>query len=57
MRPVTREVVTTQFYLPDHADNSRDWLYRHVTSEMLERVTMRFENTGHYPRTNLDIVI
>jgi protocatechuate 3,4-dioxygenase beta subunit len=52
-----RERLTTQFYLPDHPDNSRDWLYRRVPSEMRERVTMRFEDTADLPRANLDIVI
>jgi len=52
-----RERLTTQFYLPDHAGNSRDWLYQHVPSEMRERVTMHFHNTGHFPLANLDIVI
>jgi protocatechuate 3,4-dioxygenase beta subunit len=52
-----RERLTTQFYLPDHPGNSRDWLYRKVPREMLEQVTMRFEDRGQLPQANLDIVI
>jgi protocatechuate 3,4-dioxygenase beta subunit len=51
------ERLTTQFYLPDHPDNARDWLYRRVPVELREKVTMRFQDTGDLPRANLDIVI
>ncbi|MCP4767084.1 MAG: protocatechuate 3,4-dioxygenase [Gammaproteobacteria bacterium] len=52
-----RERLTTQFYLPEHPGNSRDWLYRHVPTEMRERVTMHFHDTSYLPQANLDIVI
>jgi protocatechuate 3,4-dioxygenase beta subunit len=51
------ERLTTQFYLPDHPGNARDWLYRHVPAQSRERVTMRFEVTDDWPRAMLDIVV
>jgi protocatechuate 3,4-dioxygenase beta subunit len=52
-----RERLTTQFYLPDHPGNARDWLYRRVPVDMRERVTMRFANTAMGPRATLDIIV
>jgi protocatechuate 3,4-dioxygenase beta subunit len=52
-----RERLTTQFYLPDHPGNARDWLYRGVPANRRERVTMRFEATADWPRAMLDIVV
>ena len=52
-----RERLTTQFYLPDHPDNKKDWLYRRVPKAKRELVTMYFNATQAVPRANLDIVI
>ena len=52
-----RERLTTQFYLPDHPGNSRDWLYRQVKPAQREQVTMRFEPAADWPRALLDIII
>ena len=52
-----RERLTTQFYLPDHPGNARDWLYRGVPASRRERVTMRFEATADWPWAMLDIVV
>ena len=52
-----RERLTTQFYLPDHPQNARDWLYRRVPENRREQVTMRFEQTAELPRAILDIVV
>ncbi|HEY5739677.1 MAG TPA: protocatechuate 3,4-dioxygenase [Gammaproteobacteria bacterium] len=52
-----RERLTTQFYLPDHPGNDRDWLYRRVPAELRETVTMRFAAGGNEPEASLDIVI
>ena len=51
------ERLTTQFYLPDHPGNARDWLYRRVPASRRERVTMHFEATDDWPRAMLDIVV
>jgi protocatechuate 3,4-dioxygenase beta subunit len=52
-----RERLTTQFYLPDHPGNARDWLYGRIDPALRERVTMRFDNTGQEPEAMLDIVV
>lgn len=52
-----RERLTTQFYLPDHADNARDWLYQRIPLEQRERVTMRFVEGKNEPEAMLDLVI
>jgi protocatechuate 3,4-dioxygenase beta subunit len=52
-----RERLTTQFYLPDHPDNARDWLYRRIPESRLDNVTMNFVTGGTEPEADLDIVI
>lgn len=52
-----RERLTTQFYLPDHPANARDWLYQRVPAERREQVTMRFQPTSGLPRAELDIIV
>ncbi len=52
-----RDVLTTQFYLPDHPDNAGDWLYQRIPPNRREAVTMYFEERGGEPRANLDIVV
>ena len=52
-----QERLTTQFYLPDHPGNARDWLYRRIPTSRLDSVTMRFVAAGGEPEANLDIVI
>jgi len=52
-----RERLTTQFYLPDHPGNKKDWLYQRVPEDKRELVTMNFVPAGQAPRATLDIVI
>ena len=52
-----RERLTTQFYLPDHPGNKKDWLYQRVPQAKRELVTMNFAPAGQVPRATLDIVI
>ena len=51
-----RERLTTQFYLPDHPGNARDWLYRRIPEAERDLVTMRFAGSGE-PEASLDLVI
>lgn len=52
-----RERLTTQFYLPDHPQNARDWLYNRIPRDRLEQVTLRFGGADPEPLARLDIVI
>ena len=52
-----RERLTTQFYLADHPQNMRDWLYRRIAREQLERVSMRFQQSAGLPLARIDIVV
>ena len=52
-----RERLTTQFYLPDHPDNARDWLYRRIPADQRDRVTLYFEDNGAEPEARLDLVV
>ena len=52
-----RERLTTQFYLPDHPQNARDWLYNRIPPDRREQVTLRFAGAGPEPLARLDIVI
>ncbi|MFT5657165.1 MAG: protocatechuate 3,4-dioxygenase beta subunit [Gammaproteobacteria bacterium] len=52
-----RQQLTTQFYLPDHPDNKRDWLYRQIPQAKRELVTLNFKSTQSEPLAILDIII
>jgi len=52
-----RERLTTQFYLPDHPGNARDWLYQRIDPALRERVTLRFASGVDSPRARLDIIV
>jgi len=52
-----QERLTTQFYLPDHAGNARDWLYQRIEPSLREKVTLRFANAALGPEATLDIVV
>lgn len=52
-----RERLTTQFYLPDHPHNARDWLYKRIPADRREQVTLRFAAADPEPLARLDIVI
>jgi protocatechuate 3,4-dioxygenase, beta subunit len=52
-----RERLTTQFYLPDHPGNARDWLYQRIDPALREHVTLRFANTAIGPMATLDIIV
>ena len=52
-----RERLTTQFYLPDHPDNARDWLYQRIPQNQRELVTMRFAPTEPEPTARIDLII
>lgn len=52
-----RERLTTQFYLPDHPHNDRDWLYQRIPVDLRERVTLHFNPGDAEPAAELDLVI
>ncbi|MDJ0776896.1 MAG: protocatechuate 3,4-dioxygenase [Gammaproteobacteria bacterium] len=56
-----RERLTTQFYLPDHPDNARDFLYRRIPAALRESVTMHFRPAQSTalaePVAELDIIV
>lgn len=52
-----RDRLTTQFYLPDHPGNQRDWLYGRIPEDKRELVTMHFKKTDAEPTAILNIVV
>jgi len=52
-----RERLTTQFYLPDHPGNERDWLYRRIPKSQRDLVTMHFIASGDEPEATVDLVV
>lgn len=53
-----RDLLTTQFYLPDHPDNANDWLYQRVPADRRGLVTMDFRPSGDAePLATLDLVV
>ena len=52
-----RERLTTQFYLPDHPDNARDFLYRRIPGHRRAQVTMHFRAADPEPVAELDIIV
>ena len=51
------EILTTQLYLPDHADNKRDWLYQNIPSSKRDLVTMNFKTGPQEPEAIVDLLI
>jgi protocatechuate 3,4-dioxygenase beta subunit len=49
--------LTTQFYLANHKQNHRDWLFRNTPENLRERIMMEFEVVESLPRAVVDIVI
>lgn len=52
-----RDRLTTQFYLPGHPDNKRDWLYQRIPENKRDLVTLYFKNSDPEPIANVDLVI
>ena len=52
-----RDRLTTQFYLPDHPHNQRDWLYRNVPEDKRDQVTMVFKKSDAEPVATVDLVV
>ncbi|MDH3388178.1 MAG: protocatechuate 3,4-dioxygenase [Gammaproteobacteria bacterium] len=52
-----RERLTTQFYLPDHPGNARDWLYQRIPAAQRELVTMKFNPAQGEPTAIVDLVV
>lgn len=52
-----RERLTTQLYLPDHPDNTTDWLYQRIPEKQRELVTMFFDINDHEPLAEINLVI
>ena len=52
-----QERLTTQFYLAQHPQNSRDWLYRRIPRERLPQVSLRLQATADLPLARLDIIV
>lgn len=52
-----REILTTQFYLADHPDNTRDRLFNRMSVAARAQVLMRFTAGPDAPETTVDIVV
>ena len=52
-----RELLTTQFYLADHPQNPRDFLFRRMTEEQALAVSMRLVDPGGGAEATVDIVV
>jgi len=51
------ELLTTQFYLAGHADNDADFLYRRMSSEQADRVSMKLDRTNGMLSTTVNVVV
>ena len=52
-----REVLTTQFYEDNPSENSKDGLYRRLSTAQADRVLMRYQMTDRGVETIVDIVV
>lgn len=52
-----KEILTTQFYLKDHPDNSRDGLYRRMTDKQVASVSMAIIERANRLETMVNIVV
>ncbi|KQI68800.1 protocatechuate 3,4-dioxygenase [Loktanella sp. 3ANDIMAR09] len=51
------ELLTTQFYLPDHPANARDRIYNQLSDAEKTQVTMFMTDGADGPETTVDIVV
>lgn len=51
------ELLTSQFYLPDHPNNARDRIYGRLSEAERAQVTMEFSDGPDGPETTVDIVV
>ena len=51
------ELLTSQFYLPDHAGNARDMIFRRLSDAEQARVSMVFVQGAEVPETTVNIVV
>ena len=54
---VGRQELTTQFYISDHPENNRDFLFRQISEEQQKSVSMEIRSTGSELETTLDIIV
>lgn len=52
-----QELLTTQFYIKGHPNNARDGLFRRMSSEQAEAVSMVFEQGQDGPEATVGVVI
>lgn len=52
-----REILTTQFYVEGGENNESDWVYRRLSPDEAEDVTMRFVDTADYPEAIVNIIV
>ena len=52
-----RPKLTTQFYLADHPQNARDWLFRRLDRDQQKQVTLQLQDGADAARARLDIVV
>ena len=52
-----RPRLTTQFYLADHPQNARDWLFRRLDRDQQKQVTLQLQDGADAARARLDIVV
>ena len=52
-----RELLTTQFYIAGHPNNSRDGIFRRLSSEQAETVSMVFNQEGGQATTYVNLVV
>ncbi|MGB5214149.1 MAG: protocatechuate 3,4-dioxygenase, partial [Anderseniella sp.] len=53
----TDQLLTTQFYLPDHPGNARDRLFNRMSDAEKELVSMVFVSGSEPPETTVNIVV
>ncbi|MEM6985320.1 MAG: protocatechuate 3,4-dioxygenase [Pseudomonadota bacterium] len=52
-----RELLTTQFYLADHPENGRDGLFRRMSREQAQAVSMQLQTVGDHLETEVNITL
>jgi len=51
------EILTTQFYVDGQTSNQKDWLYRRLSREEADSVTMKFKDVNGQPEAVVNIVV
>lgn len=57
VRSEKKELLTSQFYIAGEPDNNKDWIFRGLSAEQADAVSMKFKQNNGSPEAVVNIVV